>query len=92
MRKLKLDLDDLEVESFVTTPAVAKGGTVLGYATRIACGVETVDFPQSCDGVCTSYYCTDEYSCAYTGCGDCTQVPTNAFYTCPQTCAASCGC
>lgn len=89
MRKLKLDLDDLEVESFTTSPKEARGGTVVGYETRIACGVETVDYPKSCDGVCTSYYCTDEDSCSPTWCVECGY--TNQV-TCPGTCWATCGC
>jgi hypothetical protein len=99
MKKLSLDLDAITVESFHTIARKADKGTVLGYETRFYCnGQYTVDYPLSCDHVCDSYYCTDEISCAYTGCGDCSQqgscdtCAATCEYTCPNTCNFSCGC
>lgn len=48
MKKLKLNLDDLRVESFETSPAAPKDGTVHGYAETYEytiCGL-------TCDATC----------------------------------------
>lgn len=94
MKKLKPDLDELEVESFATTPGEVVKGTVHGYETaipRVCYGQYTVDYPLSCDGACNSYKCTDEISCAYTGCGDCTNDHTcEGVYTCAMSQDATC--
>jgi hypothetical protein len=76
MKKLKLDLEDLSVESFATTPEPrAEGGTVFGQQctcyTQCTCpGCPTCD--ASCNGTCDA-------SCNGT-CGG----------TCGATCDASC--
>lgn len=85
MHKLKLNLDDLAVESFATTPdARGAGGTVFGQNhctcyTQCTCpGCPTCD--PSCNGTCGD---TCEGTCDYT-CGG---------HTClggVQTCADSC--
>ncbi|HEX5725221.1 MAG TPA: hypothetical protein VFX98_07125 [Longimicrobiaceae bacterium] len=74
MKKLRLDFDKLQVETFDPTAAVPKArvGTVHGNdATRWGC----TDF------------CTD-ISCFGTGCGEATCASCAA--TCDQTCAATC--
>lgn len=78
MRKLKLDLEELAVESFATTPEPRReGGTVFGQEqctcyTQCTCpGCPTCD--ASCNGTCGG---TCEASC-------------NG--TCVNTCGASCG-
>jgi len=99
MRKFKLDMEDLAVDSFDILPKGAARGTVVGHVTATHCGGEyTIDYPLSCDGLCGSYKCTDEFSCAYTGCGDCTNIQTcqanpscgvsciDTCFTCPQHC------
>ncbi len=65
MRKLKLDLDDLSVESFASTPEPrGEGGTVFGQNhctcyTQCTCpGCPTCD--ASCNGTCG---CTEDASC-----------------------------
>jgi hypothetical protein len=72
MRKLRLDLDDLSVESFETTPLPrTENGTVFGQEqctcyTQCTCpGCPTCD--ASCNGTC-AYTC--EGTCAYTCAGD----------------------
>ena len=74
MKKLKLDMDDLRVESFHTAGApTLKRGTVRGHATLRHC-TEFVD-------------CTIDFGCGTVGCGtgDCTNVAS-----CNGTCDASC--
>ncbi|HLL47579.1 MAG TPA: hypothetical protein VK399_12765 [Longimicrobiaceae bacterium] len=81
MEKLKLDLEDLAVESFATTPEPrAEGGTVFGQQctcyTQCTCpGCPTCD--ASCNGTCGG---TCEASCNGT-CGP----------TCDVSCYGTCG-
>ena len=86
MRKLKLDLDDLSVESFATTPeSRGDGGTVFGQGctcyTQCTCpGCPTCD--ASCNGTCDA-------SCNGT-CGE-TEVSclnTCGGFTCDESCAS----
>ncbi|HEX8242435.1 MAG TPA: hypothetical protein VF541_03020 [Longimicrobium sp.] len=65
MRKLKLDLDNLSVESFSAEPHERPSvGTVRGNEVTPACGDSDVYSCNngtcflSCDTVCGSYYCT----------------------------------
>ncbi len=79
MKKLKLDLEDLSVESFATTPEPrAEGGTVFGQQctcyTQCTCpGCPTCD--ASCNGTCAD---SCDFSCGDT-CGD-TCFGCNATY------------
>ena len=76
MKKMKLSLDDLKVESFQTTPDAGEGekGTVFGYLTQDLTICDTCDTCNaSCNGTCNA-------SCGGT-CGN----------TCNGTCHASCG-
>jgi hypothetical protein len=88
MRKLKLDLEDLSVESFATTPEARRdGGTVFGQQctcyTQCTCpGCPTCD--ASCNGTCGG---TCEASCNGTcGCPD----PSANWSACGRTCDYSC--
>ena len=80
MNKLRLDLEDLSVESFDTTPAArAENGTVFGQQctcyTQCTCpGCPTCD--ASCNGTCDA-------TCAGTCAASCNG-------TCNYTCGASC--
>lgn len=101
MKKLKLDLDDLQVESFHTTPGSARldGGTVQGY-TGEQC-IPTVEGPTcstcqgwtcdpSCNGTCGGASC-DPTSCST--CGGATCDSTCNCATCPgDVCDTSFGC
>lgn len=75
MPKKKLSLDDLEVESFQTTPDAAEPakGTVFGFAET----EDTLCVNSTCGYTCTCATCVA--TCAWT-CG----------HTSSQTCAASC--
>lgn len=76
MRKLSLDLDDLEIESFDTGAADGAAGTVRAYATTTQpagdtmadCDPPYTEAPNSCFfGACTmDITCTG--SCAQAGC------------------------
>jgi hypothetical protein len=84
MKKLKLRLDDLQVDTFQTTSAPKQKGTVFGEQctcyTQCTCpGCPTCD--ASCNGTCdASCNGTCDASCNGT-CGD----------TCEYTCDYSCG-
>ena len=89
MKKLKLDLEDLSVESFATTPEPrAEGGTVFGQQctcyTQCTCpGCPTCD--ASCNGTCGGT-CggTCDASCNGTCGGTCD-------FSCGDTCYETCG-
>ncbi|HEV2736456.1 MAG TPA: hypothetical protein VGV85_16540 [Longimicrobiaceae bacterium] len=86
MKKLKLDLEDLTVESFATTPeSRGEGGTVFGQNhctcyTQCTCpGCPTCD--ASCNGTCGG---TCDASCNGTCGGTCD-------FSCGDTCYETCG-
>ena len=88
MKKIKLDLDQLEVESFDTTPtSVGRSrGTVYGFDEQTAVVGHTCGFPSALETECVECQtgaaaCTQSDSCL----GTCTpQCPTNE--SCPGTC------
>ncbi len=78
MRKLKLDLNDLKVESFETTARSSDSdkGTVHGLAdtrNRISCLAP----------------CEDEFTCAT--CGNSCHGSCSCGITCSNTCGSGCG-
>ena len=89
MNKLRLDLEDLSVESFDTTPAArAENGTVFGQQctcyTQCTCpGCPTCD--ASCNGTCGG---TCAASCNGT-CGD--TCAGSCYGSCDDTCGGTCG-
>ena len=97
MRKLKLDLDAIQVESFTTHAGQAPRGTVDGQQrqtygcptwtcpppTQDTCDQATCDY--SCNGGCgTGATC---YSCVQSCAGTC----DSCVVTCDATCAWTCG-
>jgi hypothetical protein len=69
MRKLKLQLDDLAVESFGTLEGGSWRGTVQGFYTVIAQGCDPNSVGNTCGGDST---CEQHDTCAYETCGfDC---------------------
>src|SRR5829696_2740516 len=78
MRKLKLSLDELKVDSFHATDAASARGTVPGHDSFTQYDDESCF--QSCNG---SFNDTCPLSC-YGGCG--------SGATCGGTCGATCGC
>jgi len=87
MKKLKLELEELRVESLETGSGEETVGTVRGrnYATDVGttCDGRNTCW-DSCDGVCGTYYCapTDGDSC---------KMATCIINTC-QSCAFTCLC
>jgi len=83
MKKIKLDLDRLDVESFAVTPARDEGGTVHAHVSP-GCTpdgtCETLFTCYSCDGgSCEGASCHLDFTC--TDCGG----------TCAETCLDTCG-
>jgi hypothetical protein len=95
MKKIRLDLDTLSVDSFNTTTTPEERGTVQGhippdtYWRYCSDGITCVDSCEyeSCNGTCAA---TDCGTCAATQCGTC-----NDPSCCPTYCGtcydASCG-
>jgi hypothetical protein len=82
MKKIKLDLDTLQVDSFKTTDAPKeKSGTVFGHATLVC----TEQF--TCTSCANSNESCGSASCGAT-CGGICGDQTYAMYTCyaPQSC------
>jgi hypothetical protein len=84
MKKFRLELDDLRIDSFSTTPAQKAKGTVFGEQctcyTQCTCpGCPTCD--ASCEGSCGA---SCDYSC------QATCAPASCFETCMWTCGYAC--
>src|SRR4051812_35641292 len=80
MRKVRLDLEALEVESFETGPAGDVGGTVQGRIATHTCDLQCNLSPGgTCNGELT---CLIWDSCVESNCG---------YYSCDYTCPASVG-
>ena len=77
MKKLKLDLNDLKVESFVTSKEKKTQGTILGFNTA-----SSPDPQCTCGEVCYTDPKIDP-SCVNTCAATCP-------YTCDNTCGATC--
>jgi hypothetical protein len=76
MKKLKLRLDDLRIDSFSTTRAQEPGGTVFGE--QCTCQTQCTCPGNTCDGTCGD-------TCPNT----CVTCPDTCF-TCPLSCVPSC--
>lgn len=78
MNKLRLRLEDLEVDGFATTPRDGRRGTVVG---------EQGTWVSLC--TCQHYSCapTCDYTCDDATCPACPTCPD----TCAQTCELTCG-
>jgi hypothetical protein len=93
MAKLKLQLEDLRIDSFDTTPTQKPKGTVFGeqctcYTNCTCPGCPTCD--ASCNGTCDASACngTCDASCNGT-CG--ASCDFTCAWTCDYTCGDSCG-
>ena len=63
MKKRKLDLDELDVETFETAESSRERGTVIGHATLRACTLDcTANY--SCGGTCGYESCHASACCA----------------------------
>lgn len=87
MKKIRLELDSLAVESFDTSPVHTERGTVRAHGTRS----EPVDHLETQFTYCGTCFClgTDNTACGQATCATCPPPPTAAG---DPTCAvASCG-
>ena len=88
MRKIRLQLESLAVESFDTTGPRPDAGTVAAHqiVTVAPCDYESGSCFASCNGTCART-CSCEATCnGYESCaGTCFE------YTCERTCRGSCG-
>ncbi|HEX6911890.1 MAG TPA: hypothetical protein VF142_15915 [Longimicrobium sp.] len=94
MKKLKLEMEDLAVESFTTSPVGGPRGTVEAHGTWIdhTCGAENTCGPQTCGEM----YCvigTDPIECGATGAASCAGCGPATGSGCATGTALSCvGC
>ncbi len=92
MKKLRLNLDSLRVDSFQTAPPVSGHGTVRPHES-LEPEPDPVPVTYDCyptgSGTCAGGTCAAG-SCAYTCGGGCSNVATCGGYTCWQTCANTC--
>lgn len=67
MRKLKLELDSLQVETFLTDEAAEGAGTVHGHVSLACTGANgaTCNDRATCNG---AYTCDGEYTCNFRSC------------------------
>jgi hypothetical protein len=77
--KLRLNLDQLSVDSFATDAAAAPGGTVFGEQCTCPNATCANTCPATCALTCDDMSC--HVTCGYT-CGDSCGCPTAYDYTC----------
>jgi hypothetical protein len=86
MRKLRLDLEELSVESFGTGPEPVQRGTVHGQAS------ERCNTNWSCEGTCGPMVCGNTYYCVATEATcDNICIPNTGSTSCNQPCINTCG-
>ena len=94
MRKLSLNLDDLQVDTFDTSVRPKGKGTVFGEQCTCwtRCGQNTCPGCPTCDNTCNGAN-TCANSCAYTCAYTCDDASCNGTCDCPSgnTCDFSCG-
>ncbi|HVG43307.1 MAG TPA: pinensin family lanthipeptide [Longimicrobium sp.] len=76
MRKLRLDIDSLKVESFTAELSPKKSGTVHGRETN---GMQTCDLLQTCNFADTCYGCSGDFCTGY-----CTGLGTGCYTDNPR--------
>ena len=94
MSKLRLQLDDLQVESFGTTPAEAERGTVLGEQQCTCPTACTCPGCDTCDATCpqTCRYTCDDSECIASCVGEtCVGNVHTCWDSCGHTCNGTCG-
>jgi hypothetical protein len=95
MKKLRLDLDELTVESFDAGEQKFDKGTVKGFVSLFCTEAHngiTCGGGRTCDG---NYTCDGEYTCNFKSCGgcdtgNCTNEASCASPSCIYTCAIDC--
>ena len=92
--KLKLDMEQLTVESFDTSNSQEQRGTVMGEQCTCPSACSCPGCP-SCDATCpaTCYNTCDDYSCANTCDGNCEVYSDacNSYAPCPTAQYTACG-
>lgn len=83
MRKLRLDMDNLVVESFEIDGVQSRRGTVMGRANTDSCSVEWGLCPNPCDTI--HAFCTQQ------GCYNTMVCDTNETACVGRSCQLSCG-
>ncbi|MEW6196127.1 MAG: pinensin family lanthipeptide [Bacteroidota bacterium] len=89
MKKLKLNLDEIKIESFETSSTKLISGTVHAQVSEILTDCPIPTGPGG--GTCCVVSVTREPSCGNTYCGTCQEL-TCAGNTCEQTCYATDAC
>jgi hypothetical protein len=94
MNKMKLNLDELAVESFDTSASVREKGTVFGEQctcpTQCTCpGCPTCD--ATCPYTCDDYSCGGEATCAGHTCDGTCRGDDTCGFSCWDTCERWCG-
>jgi hypothetical protein len=84
MKKLRLVLDDIRVDSFDVTRERAERGTVRGHVCCCGCVPCCCTGGDSCGGSCDT--CVTGCGTCYTNCGSCA-----GQYSCDYSCGGSCG-
>jgi len=79
MRKLRLDLEQLQVESFATDPREREGGTVRGNA-ELGNLAGDVANPGTLQQTCMIDFCKDSWMSGCLTCAD------TCYNTCPNSC------
>ncbi len=84
MKKLRLDLSNLRVESFALASEEGEAGTVKGNNTYSTCEVVCPSASWECGGACSGDYTCVSCRPGYTYVQTCD-------HTCAETCEESCG-
>lgn len=85
MRKLKLQVENLEVETFEAGPAYVARGTVNGMATG-GCQRQEEDPITYQMGSCNGGVCTGDYTCEESWAMGCQSDPGGGWTESPYTC------
>lgn len=87
MKKIKLELDRLDVESFAVTPARSGGGTVHGHDTPGCTPAGTCETLFTCyDNSCNDNTCNGASCDGAPSCGFLAYTCTDCGGTCAETC------
>lgn len=86
MKKLKLDLDQLAVESFAATDPEPPRGTVKGYYTAPADGCVGSEYPPECYSNNVTYCAGCDYTAEWSNCHNTCYAQT--CFSCAGTCGS----
>ena len=91
MAKMKLDLEDLQVETFAVMPdGEVPFGTVHAFAAAVGdAAAEPATGPSCPEGTCWGATC-DQQTCQFNTCAGPSCEHTRCYQTCPGTCPYTC--